>query len=173
MLVRCILVLTVALPLLSCGGGDPGLIDCAAYVDRQIECEIIPPENAAAVREPNIKICNNWEKTYKEEVIQALAECIDVPCEELQACAAAANQLCVCDVSAEIDLLCEKIVECDWEDLTTMELCRDELQAVSMTYMCLKPGILDDYIDCVRSITCGPESEDDWYACGAKHIQNY
>jgi len=115
MLLRCILVLTVAMSLVSCGSGDPGLIDCAA----------------------------------------------------------AANQLCVCDVSAEIDLVCEKAVECGWEEMTTMEICRDELQAVQMLYMCLKPEILDDYIACVRSITCGPDSEDDWYACGAKHIQNY
>ena len=81
MLIRCTLVLALALPLVSCGSSDPGLINCAAYVDRLIECEIIPPENAAALREPNIKICNNWEKTYKEPVIEALAECIDVPCE--------------------------------------------------------------------------------------------
>ena len=167
------MTLTVVLGLsaASCGGGGSGIIDCAAYVDRLIECEIIPPENAAALRDPNIKICNNWEQTYKEPVMEALAACIDVPCEENQTCAAAANQLCVSDVSAEVDLLCEKIVECGWEDLTTMELCRDGLQAVQMTYMCLKPEILDDYIACVQSITCGPESEDDWYVCGAKHIQ--
>jgi hypothetical protein len=173
MLIRFTLVLTLALPLVSCGSGDPGLIDCAAYVDRLIECGIIPPENAAALREPNIKICNNWEKTYKEPVIEALAECIDVPCAENQTCAAAANQLCVSDVSAEIDLLCEKISECGWEEMTTMELCRDGLQSVQMLYMCLKPEILDDYIACVRAITCGPESEDEWYVCGAKHIQSY
>ena len=169
----CALAVVLGMAMVSCGGGDPGLIDCAAYIDRQIECEIIPPENADVLREPNIKICNNWEKTYKEEVMEALAECIDVPCEEVQTCTAAANQLCVSDVSAEIDLVCEKIVECGWEEITTMEQCRDELQAVQMLYMCLKPEILDDYIACVRGITCGPESEDEWYVCGAKHIQNY
>ena len=78
------LTLVLGLSTASCGSGDLGLIDCSAYIDRMIECEIIPPENAAALRDANIKICNNWEKTYKEPVMEALAACIDVPCDENQ-----------------------------------------------------------------------------------------
>jgi hypothetical protein len=167
--VYVIILALTGLAAASCGGGD-GI--CATYVDRLIECEIIPPENAAQLRDPNIQVCKAWEKNYKEPVMEALFACIDVPCEEYQMCAAAANQLCEADVSAEIDLLCEKVVECGWEDLTTMELCREELQMVSMTYMCLKPEKLADYVACVRAVTCGPDSEDEWYLCGYKHVQS-
>ncbi|MBW1809668.1 MAG: hypothetical protein JRJ19_12530 [Deltaproteobacteria bacterium] len=165
------IILLAGLGLLfgSCSGGS-GVIDCAAYVDRMIECEIIPPENADQLREPNILICNNWEKTYKETVMEALDACTVVPCEENQQCVYTANQLCQADVSAEIEQMCEKVSECGWEELTTMELCREALQRNQGLYMCLKPEILANYIACVRAVTCGPDGEDDWYACYGAHI---
>ena len=166
---RIIALIAISTALASCGG-DPGLIDCTSYVDRHIECELIPAENAAAVRDTNIDICNSWERTYKEEVMTALSDCIAVPCEGLQSCVIAANALCHADVSASIESLCEKVVECGWEELTTMELCREELAANQGLYQCLKPSILADYVACVRGISCGSESEDEWYQCGFEHV---
>jgi len=162
---RTAIIVTVAVGLQACSS-DAGIIDCPAYIDRQIECGIIPPQNADAVRDTNIRICNNWENTYKVPVMEALAACIDVDCSELQVCVSQANQLCQADVSSSIDTLCGKVVECGWEDLTTDELCQEELVRNSGLYMCLRPDVLDDYVNCVTSISCGPDSEDEWYVCG-------
>lgn len=152
--------------LASCGGSDSGLLDCAAYIDKQIECGIIPAENAAALRDTNIRICNNWENTYKEPVVAAIDACTEVACDQVQSCAVEANQLCQADVSASIDSLCEKVVECGWEELTNDELCQEALLRNQGLYMCLRPDVMTDYVDCVRDIACGPESEDAWYGCG-------
>mgnify|MGYP001819389493 CR=1 FL=1 len=128
---------------------------------------MIPPETASQVREPNIKICNSWERNYKQDVISSLSACIDVDCSDHQVCVSEANQLCMSDVSASVDRLCEKVVECGWEDIATDAQCQDELMSNQLLYMCLRPEILDDYLSCVTSIDCGPDSEDEWYACGA------
>jgi hypothetical protein len=148
---------------------DPGLIDCRAYIDHQISCELLPSDSS--LRDTNIKICNNWERTYKVEVMEALDACIDSECAELPACAQAANQLCQADVTPTIESLCERVSECQWEGLTTMELCREELVANTGLYSCLRPDVLEDYVQCVRNISCGPDSEDEWYGCGFKHVQ--
>ena len=162
------LIAGLSLSFGSCGGS--GLIDCNAYVNRMIECEFIPPENAELLREQNIMICNTWEKTYKEPVVEAMQACTAVAFEENLQCRMAANQLCQADVSAEIEQMCEKVSECGWEELTSMDLCREALQHNSALYMCLKPEILADYVACVRAVTCGPDGEDDWYACYGKHL---
>ena len=156
----------VAAALGGCGGGDPGLIDCEAYIDRSYECGVLPPDQADQLRDTNVRICNNWEATYKEPVMEALDACIEVPCDQLQTCAVQANQLCQEDVSGSIDQLCEKVVECGWEELTTTELCVEELSRNQGLYACWRPDVLADYVACVRAIECGPDSEDAWYGCG-------
>jgi hypothetical protein len=152
-----------------CGGGDSGPINCAAYIDRSYECGVLPAETRDQLRDTNIRICENWERTYKTEVMTALDACTAVECAEMQACTVTANQLCTEDVSGTIDQLCEKVSECGWEELTTMETCRSTLQANQGLYMCLDPGVRTGYVACVRAISCGdPDSEDQWYGCGAE-----
>jgi hypothetical protein len=172
MTARIAILLVLVSTTIACGGdSDPGLLDCPGYVDKQIECEFIPPQNAEALRDTNIQICNNWERTYKENVLTALEECVALPCDQLQGCTLQANQLCQADVSAEVDTLCVKVVECGWEEITNMFQCQTELSRNNGLYMCLRPDIFQDYIECVQGITCGPDSEDEWYGCGAEHIQ--
>ncbi len=152
----------------SCGGAGEGVIDCSDYIDKNITCGILPADDQ--LREANVKICNNWEKTYKTAAMEALQACTGVSCDELQQCIYEANQLCVADVSAQQERLCEKITECAWEDLQTTEACMDEMARAQGLLMCLKPEILDAYVECVRSVACGPDSEDDWYGCYFAHI---
>lgn len=150
-----------------CGGG--GNIDCAAYVDRQYECGLLPADTRDQLRDTNVQICENWDATYKAEVTTALDSCTDLPCDEIQSCASAANQLCQADVTAEKERVCTKVVECGWEGLTTMEICRDELRSVELLYMCLDPDVLEDYVRCIEDAACG-EDEANWYICGDRHI---
>ena len=97
-----LLPILAGLMLVSCGGGDDGNINCSAYIDRQYECEVLPPETKDQLRDQNVKICDNWDAHYKKDVMVALDACTGVACEEMQACIQAANQLCQADVSAEI-----------------------------------------------------------------------
>lgn len=154
--------------LLACSS-DPGLIDCVAYIDHRISCELLPSDTT--LRKRNVQVCNNWERTYKVEVMEALDACVESECAELPQCTQAANQLCQADVSGAITQLCERVSECGWEQLTTMELCVEELGYNQGLYSCLRPDVLEDYVQCVRGLSCGPESEDAWYGCGFKHVQ--
>ena len=110
-LVLLISILCIEMVMVSCGG-DGGNIDCHAYIDRQYECELLPPDTKDQLRETNIKICEQWDRTYKEEVMTALNDCTALVCEDMQACTQAANQLCQSDVGNEIDSMCVKAVEC-------------------------------------------------------------
>jgi hypothetical protein len=152
-----------------CGESDPGLLNCKALVDKKISCGMLPDDDM--LRSQNIQICNNWERTYKEEPLQALDGCAVLSCDEIAMCQIEANQLCAADVSASVDRLCVKAVECQWEDITTDEICQEELGRNQGLYMCLRPDVLEDYVQCVEGITCGPESEDEWYGCNFKHVQ--
>lgn len=170
---RAWMFLTFAVTALAagaCGSSDPGLINCAAYIDRMFDCGLLPEENRDQLYDTNVLVCNGWENNYKTEVMTALDECIDEECDQMQMCAVGANQLCVEDVTDVIEDLCEKIVECGWEQLVTMEICREELTYNQGLYMCWREDVQQAYVDCVQAISCSSEdSEYHWYECGFEY----
>jgi hypothetical protein len=72
--------------------------------------------------------------------------------------------MCQADVSAEIDLMCEKAVECQVEDMTTMEECRTTMQSALGMLMCLSLENLAGYVSCYQGVNCA-NFEEEWLAC--------
>ncbi len=169
-LMLSISILCIGQIMVSCGGSDGGNIDCPAYIDRQYECEILPPDTKDQLREPNIKICEQWDRTYKEEAMQALDACTAEACDSMQACIQAANQLCQSDISTEIDAVCGKAVECQVEDMTTMEECRTTMGRAQGMLMCLAPENLAEYVACYQEVKCA-NFNSEWLACYNKWVQ--
>lgn len=167
------LSLAASLVWFGCGGSDGrdaddggrDNVDCTAVIDHEYDCGVLPEEGREQLYEVNVQICENWDRTYKPAVMQKFDSCADVECSALPMCLADVTVLCQADVSAEIDELCVKIVECGWDNVTSMDQCRQVLAGNTMLYMCLDPSYLDLYIDCVTGTECGPDSRTEFYSC--------
>lgn len=164
LLLKCMLIFCLFLP--SCGSNSSydGALDCNFYCDKNEKCcdqDPLCDRWDGLHRDACMNECDEWNKTYTEEFLEGLEECIKLPCnsEEASLCAEMVILSCTDPPAEQVDSICTRRVECLFD--TSMQACT---AAVEGQMVCYSQKAIDAMESCSLSANCNT-FHDDFVTC--------